>query len=114
MQNISRNRIVWVDALNIVACAGVLLLHCTNGQIHGFSGSPSADWYIGLFTHSAFLWPVDVFFMLSGYTLLRSSLLTNVNRGGKTVLQATLAAAGRGRDGMERVLHTVTCGEEHH
>lgn len=36
-------RIIWIDALNIVACAGVLLLHCTNKQIHNFSGTPSID-----------------------------------------------------------------------
>lgn len=82
MQSISKNRIVWVDALNIVACAGVLLLHCTNGQVHKFSGTPSVDWFIGLFTHSAFLWPVNVFFMLLGYTLVRKSLIININSGG--------------------------------
>lgn len=63
-------RIIWIDALNIVACAGVLLLHCTNGQIYNFSGSSSVNWYIGLFTHGFFLWPVNVFFMISGFTIL--------------------------------------------
>ena len=75
-------RLVWIDVLNIVACAGVLLLHCTNGQVHGFSGTPSLDWYIGLTTHSFFLWPVDVFFMISGFTLVRISILTNNNNSG--------------------------------
>lgn len=51
-------RIIWIDALNIVACAGVLLLHCTNEQLHNFSGAPTINWYIGLFTHGFFLWPV--------------------------------------------------------
>lgn len=77
-----KERLVWIDVLNIVACAGVLLLHCTNGQVHGFSGTPSADWYIGLTTHSFVLWPVDVFFMISGFTLIRKSLLTNDNNLG--------------------------------
>lgn len=75
-------RITWVDALNIVACAGVLLLHCTNSQIHGFSGEPSVEWYIGLFTHSFFSWPVNVFFMLSGFTLIRKSLIDKCQSGG--------------------------------
>lgn len=70
-------RIIWIDALNIVACAGVLLLHCTNEQIHNFSGAPTINWYIGLFTHGFFLWPVDIFFMISGFTLLRKSLIEN-------------------------------------
>lgn len=29
-------RIIWIDALNIVACAGVLLLHCTNVEFQGW------------------------------------------------------------------------------
>lgn len=70
-------RLIWIDALNIVACAGVLLLHCTNEQVHNFSGTPSVDWYIGLFTHGFFLWPVNIFFMISGFTLLRKSLIEN-------------------------------------
>ena len=74
-----KKRLVWIDILNIVACAGVLLLHCTNGQVHGFSGTPSLNWYIGLTTHSFFLWPVDVFFMISGFTLIRNSTLTDNN-----------------------------------
>lgn len=73
-----RKRIIWVDALNIVACMGVLLLHCTNSEIHGFKGETSPNWCLGLFTHSAFLWPVNVFFMLSGFTLLNP----NPHRGG--------------------------------
>lgn len=82
----SNQRIVWVDALNIVACAGVLLLHCTNNQVHNFSGTPSWDWYVGLFTHSTFLWPVDVFFMLSGYTIIRSDIQFVIKSGGGKIV----------------------------
>ncbi|WP_298071724.1 acyltransferase family protein [uncultured Bacteroides sp.] len=71
----AKERIVWIDALNIMACAGVFLLHCTNKEVHAFSGTPSANWYIGLFTHSFVLWPVNIFFMLSGFTLMRKSLI---------------------------------------
>ena len=66
----NENRVIWVDFLNIAGCIGVLLLHCTNRQVHEFNGVPDINWLIGLFTHSAILWPVNIFFMLSGYTLL--------------------------------------------
>ncbi len=69
-----KKRILWIDALNILACAGVLLLHCTNTEVHNFKGIVTFNWCLGVFTHSFFIWPVDVFFMLSGYTLLRKSV----------------------------------------
>ena len=69
-------RYLWVDVLNIIACAGVLLLHCTNQEVYHFSGVFSFNWYIGLLTHSFVLWPVNVFFMLSGFTLIRQDSLT--------------------------------------
>lgn len=62
-----------MDVLNILACMGVLLLHCTNQEIHDFSGRLSFNWFFGLLTHSFMLWPVDVFFMLSGFTLIRQT-----------------------------------------
>lgn len=67
-------RVLWIDVLNIVACMGVVLLHSTNSQVHGFNGNVSFEWAVGLLTHSAFLWPVNVFFMLSGLTLMRKSI----------------------------------------
>ncbi len=70
-----KKRILWVDALNVIACAGVLLLHCTNAQVHNFQGTVSFNWCLGLLTHSFFLWPVNVFFMLSGFTLLKNTLI---------------------------------------
>lgn len=109
-------RLVWIDVLNIVACAGVLLLHCTNGQVHGFSGTPSLDWYIGLTTHSFFLWPVDVFFMISGFTLVRISILTNNNNsgGGKTVLRQKIEASGYSATCVERLVHgAIFCKDIH-
>lgn len=69
-----KRRILWIDALNIFACAGVLLLHCTNAEIHSFKGIATFNWGLGVFTHSFFIWPVDVFFMLSGYTLIKTSV----------------------------------------
>lgn len=65
-----KQRLTYVDMLNVAACAGVLLLHSTNGPVHHFDGNVDAGWFTGLFTHSFFLWPVDVFFMLSGVTMM--------------------------------------------
>lgn len=100
-------RLVWIDVLNIVACAGVLLLHCTNGQVHGFSGTPSLDWYIGLTTHSFFLWPVNVFFMISGFTLVSHLASTDYNKsgGGKTILPQKTEASGYSATCVERFIH---------
>lgn len=72
-------RILWIDMLNVFACMSVLLLHSTNSEIHHFSGHISFNWVLGLFTHSFFIWAVNVFFMLSGFTLIRMSLF---NSGG--------------------------------
>lgn len=108
--------LVWIDVLNIVACAGVLLQHCTNSQVHGFSGTPSLDWYIGLTTHSFFLWPVDVFFMISGFTLVRISILTNNNNSGgdKTVLRQKTEASGYSATCVERLVHgAIFCKDIH-
>ncbi len=74
-----KERLIWIDLLNIIACASVLLLHCTNSEVHNFSGTPSVDWCIGLTTHSFFLWPVNVFFMISGFTLIRNISLCTIN-----------------------------------
>lgn len=76
-----KERLVWIDMLNITACASVLLLHSTNEEVLHFSAI-SMDWYIGLITHSFFFWPVNAFFMISGYTLVENYLLTNNNNWG--------------------------------
>lgn len=69
-----KERIVWIDALNIFACAGVVLLHSTNKAVHHFQGIINIEWIIGLLSHSLFLWPVNIFFMLSGFTLVKYSV----------------------------------------
>lgn len=76
-----QNRILWIDVLNVFACMSVLLLHSTNAEIHHFRGDISFNWVIGLFTHSFFIWAVDVFFMLSGFTLIRRSLFCSMETG---------------------------------
>lgn len=40
--------LAWIDVLNIVACAVVLLLHCTDGSNARFSGTLSLGWYYWL------------------------------------------------------------------
>lgn len=108
MSEMKKQRIVWIDVLNIVACAGVLLLHCTNKEVHNFSGTLSVNWLIGLFTHSFVLWPVNVFFMLSGFTLMRKALIINDKLGGKIILYKTMAEAWRSAHCLESFLYVST------
>lgn len=65
-----RERILWMDVLNIIACISVVLLHCSNGPVHEFNGEISLPYYIGMFSHSFALWGVPIFMMLSGANLL--------------------------------------------
>lgn len=64
-----KERILWVDILNICACIGVLILHTTNVQVHHWDGHKNVEFWWGLTTHSIFYWPVPVFLMLSGFNL---------------------------------------------
>lgn len=65
-----KSRNLWMDLLNVFACMGVVLLHCTNRQIHSFDCNQDFSFYVGAFTHSFFYWPVPIFLMLSGANLL--------------------------------------------
>lgn len=62
-----RKRIVYFDILNIIAALSVVFLHC-NGIAHTFSNTLS--WYQALAVEVCLFWPVPVFFMLSGATLI--------------------------------------------
>lgn len=62
-------RYVWVDVLNILAIVSVLLLH-TNTAINAYDGNFTRDFYWTFFVHSAFIWPVNVFYMLCGCNLI--------------------------------------------
>ena len=61
------DRVIFFDVLNILAALAVIFLHC-NGIVHNFR--PVAAWYQALVVEVALYWPVPVFFMLSGATLM--------------------------------------------
>ena len=62
-----RPRLIWISVLNVVACVCVVVLHCSNGFFDG----PSSPDYPGMaFVHATFYWPVPVFLMISGATLM--------------------------------------------
>lgn len=62
-----RKRTAYFDALNVVACFGVIAMHA-NGLTHDFS--PTLPWLQAFFVDCMFYWAVPVFFMLTGATLL--------------------------------------------
>ena len=82
----NQQRIIWIDVLNIVACLGVLLLHC-NHQSKGYDGEITLSWIYGLIIYTISYFPVPVFLMLSGCTLIGRC---NSYPGGKTILQKTV------------------------
>lgn len=65
----SKKRILWMDVLNIVACVGVVLLHC-NHQMGLYNGEMTFPIIWGIIVNSFVYWPVPVFMMLSGSNLL--------------------------------------------
>jgi len=57
----------WIAAANVCACLGVIILH-TNRIFWSF---PSGHlWYTANFLETFFYWPVPVFFMISGASLI--------------------------------------------
>ncbi len=65
--NSDKSRVIYYDVLNILATLGVVFLHC-NGTAHTYSDS--LGWYQALFIEVFLYWPVPVFFMLTGATLM--------------------------------------------
>ena len=65
--NSDKSRILYFDILNIFATLGVVFLHC-NGTAHTYSDT--FGWYQALFIEVFLYWPVPVFFMLTGATLM--------------------------------------------
>ena len=63
-----KQRIVYFDALNIVACLAVVFMHC-NILVHAYQ--PGINWLCSLVIEVVFWWAVPIFLMLSGATLMR-------------------------------------------
>lgn len=63
----NRIRFTYLPTLSVLACLSVIVLHCNNCF---FEGPSSSIWLEVSFAHSFFYWPVPVFFMISGATLL--------------------------------------------
>jgi surface polysaccharide O-acyltransferase-like enzyme len=73
-----KQRFLWVDALNIAACFFVLLLHCACVIDVEFSPLTVET----IISQGVFHWSVDVFFMLSGYTLITKALNDSIQSSG--------------------------------
>lgn len=63
-----KNRVLYFDVLNILACLCVIFLHM-NGIVHGYSTSRA--WGTALIFEVICYWAVPVFIMLTGATLLK-------------------------------------------
>lgn len=63
----TNGRILYYDVLNVMATLGVVFLHC-NGLAHTYSNTLA--WYQALLVEVCIYWPVPIFFMLSGATLI--------------------------------------------
>ncbi len=67
MERTTKRRVLYYDVLNILATLGVIFLHC-NGKAHVYSNT--FGWYQALAVEVLVYWPVPIFFMLSGATLM--------------------------------------------
>lgn len=67
MLNTDENKKTWISVANVFACIGVLVLHC-DGIYHTFP--QGRLWYTSSFLQTLFYWPVPVFFMITGATLI--------------------------------------------
>ncbi|TPH23496.1 acyltransferase [Haemophilus haemolyticus] len=63
-----KQRILYLDVLNIFACFAVLMLH-HNGIVHNYNVN-SLAWKQALMFEVLFYWAVPIFFMLTGATLV--------------------------------------------
>ena len=64
----TKNRVIYYDILNILACISVVILH-SNGIVHFYSDMRA--WKTALIFEVICYWAVPVFIMLSGGTLLK-------------------------------------------
>lgn len=66
--NHKKDRIIYFDILNILACISVVLLHCS-GIVHKYT--PTRAWKTSLIVEVICYWAVPVFVMLTGATLMK-------------------------------------------
>lgn len=64
----ARKRVLYFSVLNVIACFGVVLLHCNGDAFWNFARSKT--WISANFIEAIYYFPVPIFFMLSGATLL--------------------------------------------
>lgn len=67
MEEKTKNRIIYIDILNILAMICVVAMHC-NGIVHGYSKDRS--WATSLIVETICFWAVPVFLMITGATLM--------------------------------------------
>jgi len=65
-----KQRILWMDILNIFSCISVIILHTTNHPVHWWNGNTDLPYVWGMLTHTLFICAVPLFLMLSGANLL--------------------------------------------
>ena len=63
----SKNRMIYIDILNILAMICVVALHC-NGIVHSYTNSTA--WATSLIVEVVCFWAVPVFLMITGATLM--------------------------------------------
>ena len=66
-KNNEDNKVLWITVANVFACIGVVILHC-NSVFWTFP--QGRTWYSANFLETFFYWPVPVFFMITGTTLI--------------------------------------------
>lgn len=67
MEKTNKERVLYYDVLNILACFCVIWLHC-NGIVHTYTHDRA--WATSLIVETIAYWAVPVFFMLTGATLM--------------------------------------------
>lgn len=69
-----KQRLLWMDLLNITAIIGVMMMHVNLAQ-NEYNGQMTFPFIWGVGVHSLFIWPVDVFYMLTGANLIGRSMV---------------------------------------
>lgn len=64
-----RQRIAYIDFMNIAACFGVICLHCS-GSVHLYGAVENRLWIFSMLVQTIAHFSIPVFFMITGTTLL--------------------------------------------